>query len=405
MMGRHKQSVKSEAEKHVETHNFFSASANNRSNFTRQNSLVITMTAALISSFLLTGCSEKIPETDARTVSPLVRIADVKNALPQARSYTGTVAARVQSDLGFRVSGKVLERLVDQGQAVKRGQTLMRIDPIDLKLSAKASSEDVSAAQARANQAIEDEKRYRNLLGTGAISSSTYAQFKAAADSAKAELSAAKAQAEVAKNATQYTELLADADGIVVDTFAEPGQVVNAGQVVVRLAHDGQREAVIQLPESLRPEIGSTAIAAVYGQKDVKTQSHLRQLSDAADQITRTFEARYVLTGDLAKTPLGSTVTIEIPRQIASATQLYQVPIGALLDEGKGPGIWIIENNPTHVTWRAVSVDSLTDDVANISGPINTGNQVIAIGAHLLHEGQEVRLPQTDEAQLAGAEK
>lgn len=404
MIGLGKQSVKPEILEHLEQKHFAHASSKNSFIFTRRKSLFMTMIPVVVSSVLLTGCSEKTQDTDARTASPLVRIAEVKNALEQTRSFTGTVAARVQSDLGFRVSGKVLERLVDQGQAVKRGQALMRIDPIDLKLSAKAREEDVSAAQARAVQAIEDEKRYRNLLGTGAISSSTYAQFKAAADSAQAELSAAKAQAEVALNATQYTDLFADADGIVVETFAEPGQVVNAGQMVIRLAHNGQREAVIHLPETLRPKLGSTAMASVYGQ-DVKAGSSLRQLSDAADPITRTFEARYVLTGDLSKSPLGSTVTIDIPRQITPAAQLYQVPIGALIDAGNGPGVWIVEDNPTHVTWRAVSVDGLSDDVANISGPIDSKKRVIAIGAHLLHEGQEVRLANTNSSPLSGDEQ
>ncbi|MET0266841.1 MAG: efflux RND transporter periplasmic adaptor subunit, partial [Duganella sp.] len=183
----------------------------------------------------LVACGEKTA-ADPRTQAPLVRAAVVQQAAHAARSFTGTVAARVQSDLGFRVSGKVLERLVDSGQPVKRGQPLMRIDPVDLKLAALAQQEAVAAARARALQTAQDEARYRDLKGTGAISSSAYDQVLAAADAAKAQLSAAEAQAEVARNASRYTELLADADGIVMETLAEPGQVVSAGQPVVRLA-------------------------------------------------------------------------------------------------------------------------------------------------------------------------
>src|SRR5438067_7380928 len=206
--------------------------------------------------FALLAGGEKAP-ADPRTEAPLVRAAIVEGANPGSRSFTGTVAARVQSDLGFRVPGKVLERLVDAGQTVRRGQVLMRIDPIDLKLAASAQLEAVAAARARAQQSAQDEARYRDLQGTGAISASAYDQVKAAADAARAQLSAAQAQADVARNASRYAELVADGDGVVMETLAEPGQVVNAGQTVVRLAHAGRREALSQLPETLRPAIGS----------------------------------------------------------------------------------------------------------------------------------------------------
>jgi len=133
---------------------------------------------------LLAACGEK-PVADPRTEAPLVRVATVQTAAPATRSFTGTIGARVQSDLGFRVPGKVLERLVDAGQTVKRGQVLMRIDPEDLKLAAQAQQEAVAAARARARQASEDEARYRDLRGTGAISVSAYDQVKAAADAAQ----------------------------------------------------------------------------------------------------------------------------------------------------------------------------------------------------------------------------
>lgn len=204
------------------------------------------VTSAVICAlpFALAGCGDKA-QKDPRVEAPLVRTAVVQGADSMSRSFSGTVVARVQSDMGFRVSGKVLERLVDSGQTVKRGQPLMRLDPIDLKLAAHAQLEAVAAAQAKAQQTSAEEARYRDLLGTGAISASAYDQIKAAADAAKAQLNAAEAQADVAKNASRYTELVADGDGIVTETLAEPGQVVNAGQVVIRLAHAGHREALV----------------------------------------------------------------------------------------------------------------------------------------------------------------
>lgn len=339
----------------------------------------------------LVACGEKTP-TDPRTETPLVRAAIAQAGTTASRSFTGTVAARVQSDLGFRVAGKVLERLVDTGQAVKRGQPLMRIDPVDLKLAANAQQEVVAAARARARQAAEDEARYRDLRGTGAISASAYDQIKAAADAAKAQLSAAEAQADVARNASRYAELLADADGIVMETLTEPGQVVNAGQTVVRLAHAGRREAVIQLPETLRPAIGSAGQATLFGKEGVAVPAKLRQLSDAADRLTRTFEARYVLEGELASAPLGATVTIRLPEGHSSVQDGLQVPISALFDAGKGPGVWVVNGEPAKVSWQPVAIQRVDDDSARIAGQIKQGDRIVALGAHLLREGEQVRV-------------
>ncbi len=350
-------------------------------------------TSAVISalSFALVACGGKAP-SDPRTEAPLVRVAIVRGAAPASRSFTGTVAARVQSDLGFRVPGKVLERLVDAGQTVKRGQPLMRIDPIDLKLAAQARQDAVTAARARAQQTAQDEARYRDLRGSGAISASAYDQVKAAADAAKAQFSAAEAEADVARNATRYAELVADSDGVVMETLVEPGQVVGAGQTVVRLAHAGSREAVIQLPETLRPAIGSVAQATLFGNGGASEAATLRQLSDAADARTRTFEARYVLQGALAKAPLGATVTLRIPAEQASVQGGLQVPIGALFDAGKGPGVWIVSGEPAKVSWRPVIVQRVDDDSARVAGQLTQGERIVALGAQLLRQDEPVRV-------------
>jgi RND family efflux transporter MFP subunit len=339
--------------------------------------------------FVLAACNDATSSTDPRTQPPRVRIETVEPSVPSERSFTGIVAARVQSDLGFRVPGKVLERLVDAGQSVKRGQALMRIDPTDLRLAVRAHNEAVAAAKARARQTSEDEARYRDLVAAGAVSASAYDKVKAAAESARAELNAAEAQADVARNETSYAVLFADADGVVVETLAEPGQVVDAGQVVVRVARAGRREAIIELPETLRPAIGSTGRATLYG-SGVTGSAKLRQLSDAANRQTRTFEARYVLEDRLADAPLGSTISIQISD--GRSVPALQVPIGAIFDPGKGPGVWLVEGEAPRVTWRAVQIARLSDEAASVVGNFKAGDRVVALGAHLLHEGEPVRL-------------
>jgi len=347
--------------------------------------------------FVLAACSDATSSiSDPRTQPPLVRIATVEASPQSERSFTGIVAARVQSDLGFRVPGKVLERLVDAGQTVKRGQTLMRIDPADLKLAMHAQEEAVAAAKARARQTADDEARYRHLVAGGAVSASAYDKVKAAAESARAQLNAAEAQARVARNGTEYAVLLADADGVVVDTPAEPGQVVSAGQVVVRVAHAGRREAIIELPETLRPAIGSTGRATLYG-RGLTGSAKLRQLSDAANRQTRTFEARYVLEGALAEAPLGSTISVQISN--GRSAPALQVPLGAIFDPGKGPGVWLVEDETPRVTWRAVRIAGLGSEVASVVANLKAGDHVVALGAHLLHEGEPVRLMESERAQ------
>jgi len=338
--------------------------------------------------FVLAACTDATSSTDPRTQPPLVRVVAVKKTTSSERSFTGIVAARVQSDLGFRVSGKVLERLVDTGQNVRRGQALMRIDPKDLALALQAQEQAVSAAQARVRQTSQEESRYQALVATGAVSKSAYEKIKADAESARAELSAAQAQATVARNQTSYAGLLADADGVVVETLAEPGQVVAAGQVVVRVAHAGPREAVIELPETLRPAIGSTGRATLYG-SGLTGSAQLRQLSDAANRQTRTFEARYVLTGPLADAPLGSTISVQLSH--GQLDPALQVPIGAIFDSGKGPGVWLLEGETPRVTWRAVQIARLSDEAASVVGNLKVGDRVVALGAHLLREGEQVR--------------
>ena len=339
--------------------------------------------------FLLAACNEATPSTDARTEPPLVRVGTVSTSMQAERSFTGIVAARVQSDLAFRVPGKVLERLVDTGQTVKRGQPLLRIDATDLRLALRAREEAVAAAKALARQTAEDEARDRSLVSAGAVSASAYDSAKAAAEAARAELNAAQALADVARNELGYAVLFADADGVVVETLAEPGQVVGAGQIVARVAHAGRREAIVELPETLRPSIGSTGHATLYGNAITGT-AKLRQLSNAANRQTRTFEARYVLDDDLANAPLGSTISIQISAGPSTAT--LHVPVGAILDRGPGPGVWLIDGEKRTVSWRAVRIAGLDDETASVIGNLAAGDRVVALGAHLLHEGDRVRL-------------
>ncbi|HEY9192773.1 MAG TPA: efflux RND transporter periplasmic adaptor subunit [Methyloversatilis sp.] len=338
---------------------------------------------------LLAACSEP-SHPDPRTETPRVSVTRVQPDRAPAQAYTGVVSARVQSELGFRVAGKVTERLVDVGQTVKRGQPLMRLDRSDLGLALDAQAFTVSALRARAEQTRADEARLRGLVEQGAISAQAYDQAKAGADSAQALLDSAVAQQKVASNAADYAVLTADVDGVVVDTLAEPGQVVRAGEPVVRLARAGQREALVNLPESVRPGIGSRAQAALHSHPGVAFPARLRQLSDAADARSRTYEARYVLEGDAARAPLGATVTLHL--NDAAGEARVSVPIAALYDAGHGTGVWVLDEQGSAVHFRPVEVARLGDETASISAGLKVGERIVAMGAHLLQEGRAVRV-------------
>src|SRR5437868_3828786 len=358
----------------------------------------LLMTIGLLAGWLtvvllMAGCSKPAVK-DPRLQSPRVEVFKAKAAGSNGRTFTGIVEARVQSDLGFRVAGKILERSVDVGQRVLKGQPLMRLDPEDLRLSAAAQQANVEAARAKYTQAKADETRSGMLVKSGVISPREYDQDRAALDTAKAQLEAAEAQARVSNNSSEYAVLSADADGVIVRTLSEPGQVVAAGQTVIQLAHDGPREALINLPEGVRPDSGTTASARLYGQ-DKTYQASLRQFSDTADPPSRTFEARYVLEDEAASAPLGSTVTITLVTKQTSANQSVLVPVGAVYDRGSGPGVWIV-NDKSEVKFRFIKVGSIGQEEVVVSRGVQAGEKVVALGAHLLHEGQVVHLANED---------
>ncbi|MEO5917237.1 MAG: efflux RND transporter periplasmic adaptor subunit [Luteolibacter sp.] len=340
---------------------------------------------------LMTGGCSKPQEEDPRLQPQKVDVFKAKTAEPGSRSFTGTVAARVQSDIGFRIGGKILERTVDLGQHVEKGQLLMRLDSVDLDLSLAAQEANVEAARAKYVQAKADEARFAAALANlGAVSHLEYDQSKAALDSANAQLAAAEAQANVSRNSSGYSSLLADADGVVVGTLAEPGYVVAAGQTVIQLAHDGPREAMIHLPEGVRPDHGAVASAQLYGQEKAYP-AVLRQLSDAADPASRTYEARFVLDGEAASAPIGSTVSIKWSGTKSTDGQTVVVPVGAIQDKGAGPGVWIV-NDQSEVSYRMITIASIGNEEVVVSSGVHADETVVALGPHLLHEGQVVTI-------------
>jgi RND family efflux transporter MFP subunit len=350
--------------------------------------LIAASGAAVFAALAIPAPQEASAARDPRQDPPMVSLVTAARVSGSERGFTGTIGARVESNLGFRVAGKIVERRVNVGEQVKAGQPLMRIDETDLRLALTAKRNAVAAARATVVQTDADERRYANLVNDGWTSRQRYEQAKAASDTANAQLAAAEAEARVAENQATYSVLVADADGTVMQTLGEPGQVVSAGQTVVRLAQSGPREAVVALPETIRPAIGSPAEASLYGSDGRRYTAHLRQLSDSADAQTRTYEARYVLDGEAAAAPLGATVTIRLASQESQPE--VQVPLGAVLDDGRKTGVWVLDSATSTVRFRPVKLVRMSDETAVISG-LSSGDPIVSLGAHLLQEGARVR--------------
>ena len=338
---------------------------------------------------VLLGCNSNADNTAATPAKPrAVLTALVTTAAHHENAYTGVVAARTQSELGFRVSGKVTQRLVDPGDRVARGDTLLVLDNQDFDLALRTANNRVNAAKAQLLQARDDESRYRRLSKTGAVSQQILQQSETRLRIYEAELAAAIAEASQVANRREYSTLTADGEGIITEVHVERGQVVAEGQIVARLAHDGPREALVNIPETQRNLADSNALAYPFGSTDKAVTATLRELSATAEPTTRTFAARYVLAGAAERFALGSTITVRL--QSAAQNSLLRVPIAALYDPGTGPGVWLIGDDK-RVSFAAVQVASLDQEFALLQAGVNNGQQIVALGAHLLHSGDSVR--------------
>ncbi|KQP80340.1 efflux RND transporter periplasmic adaptor subunit [Methylobacterium sp. Leaf117] len=342
-----------------------------------------------LAGLALSACSPA--ETAVTPEPPLVQTVVVASAPGGVARYTGVIRARTESNLGFRVGGKIFQRLVDPGDRVRLGQPLMRLDRTDFTLALNAARASVEAARAQMIKARADEERSRKLVADGWTSKQTYDQNKGAADAANAQFANAEAQASQIQNQAGYAELQADADGVVMEVPTEPGQVVAAGQTVVKLARDGAREAEVFLPEGSRRAAEGEASATLYADGAATYPARLRELSATADPATRTYRARYILSGGGEAAPLGATVTLQLRALDAGRAARLEVPLGALFDQGHGSAVWRYDAATETVRPQPVQVARMGEERAEIAAGLAPGDRIVALGAHLLKADQRVR--------------
>jgi RND family efflux transporter MFP subunit len=338
----------------------------------------------LLLPLLLAACNKEAA-SQSKEVHPAMTIVVGAKANESGSVYSGEVGARYETVLGFRIGGKIIERLVDAGAVVRKGQVLARLDAADTGL-------EVNETAARYHLADEDLKRYRELRAQGFVS-------QAALDTKETELKAASAQADLARNQASYTSLVSDRDGVVSETHAEVGQVVSAGQPIMRVAQEGAREVLISIPESryASTKVGAPAeieLDATDSRTQTLLHGHVREISPGADSASHTYPARIAFDAGNTKVALGMTARVKlghIGKDALQKEQGFLVPLSAIFQQGDKSALWIVAADHS-VSLRPVVVSAYRDDGALIDSGIVAGERIVSAGVHKLSLGEKIQI-------------
>lgn len=354
------------------------------------NKPLFVATVLSLSVLGLAGCAKKeAPPEPVRAVRTLTVSGSQTLA---AYEYAAEIRARTESRLGFRVGGKLQSRSVNLGDSVKVGQVLAQLDGQDLRLGQEAARAAVAAAQTNLDQVTADYRRFKELRDQGFIGAAELERRETAMKTARAQLDQAKAQASVQGNQAGYATLVADAAGVVTAVEAEPGQVVGAGTPVVRLAHDGPRDAVFSVPEdrvgALRQLLGKADALTLQpwgGGESVKAT--VREIAAAADPVTRTFQVK----ADLGKAAvrLGQTASVRVEGQTVAG--VIRLPLTAVADVKGQTVVWLLDRGQMTVRSQQVQVAGADGNTVVVRQGVKPGDEVVVAGTHVLTPGLKVK--------------
>ena len=349
----------------------------------------VTMMAALV-LIGLTACEQSPPPQ--KPVRPVLsQLVEVKADWRQS-TYAGQVKARYETPLSFRIGGKITDRRVDVGDNVEAGATLAQLDPADYELGLMEAEARVSAAEAEKDKAETDLERYEKLREKELISSADYTDFANKLNVAKARLRQAEAELEVARNRAVYTVLRADHAGVVTAVEIEKGQVVAAGQTVLRLALEGKKEVVIAVPENRLVELNEAQEIRIslWANPDRSYEGRLRETSPGADPITRTYSAKITLLDADPDVQLGMTATVMVHQR--GEGEVARLPLSSIYQQETGdPAVWLV-NADNRIDLAPVEVAEYTFDEVLIRSGLASGQRVVTAGVHKLTSGQQVRV-------------
>ena len=351
---------------------------------------------ALLACLVLQACSKPVPADEPVRAVKVFTVG--LDAMQSGAEYAGEVRSRVESRLGFRVSGKLLRRNVELGQHVRAGELLAQLDPQDFKLAADGARAQVSAAATNRDLALADYKRYKDLREQNFISAAELERRDTALKAAQAQVDQAQAQLASLGNQTGYANLVADVAGVVTSVDAEPGQVLAAGTPVLRIAQDGARDVVFSVPEDKvgKLKVGSQVQVQAWAAEKRATAT-VREVAASADPVTRTFTVKVALSGP-ETWPLGSTVTV-LPRALdRSGPPVLKLPTSALQHDGEKAAVWVLEKATMTVRLQPIVIATADGNEIVVAQGLEPGMQVVSVGAHVLNPGQKVTIYQPKQA-------
>ena len=354
---------------------------------TRRLLLVPLLVAAAL---VAPGCTKREPPPEV--IRPVQLAPVVVGAMAATAVFAGEVKPRHETDLAFRIGGKIVERRVDVGAAVKKGQVLARLDPADVSLQAQAAEAAVAAARTESDFARAELERYQGLYRQKFVSESALDQKRNAMLSAGARLQQAQATLAVNRNQTAYATLVAPEDGVVTGVSAEAGQVVASAQTVMKLARTDEREVAISVPENRIGELEAAQrinVALLATPSRVFT-GRVREVSPTVDPATRTFAVRVAVPdGDAT---LGWGMSANVVAVTAGKGQNALVPSTAIYHESDGrPAVWVYDSSARNVTLRVVELGPYREDGVVITRGLNDGEWIVAAGVNKLQAGQTVK--------------
>ena len=347
--------------------------------------------AAMVPLLLgLAGCGK--PPAKVEEIRPVRSIVVSAGNSDTGNTYAGEVRPRYESDLGFRVAGKILNRSINVGDTVKSGQVLARLDSQDLALSEASEHAQVAALDAQLAVAKSDYDRNQKLFEEGVIGASGMDHYQATYQAAQAQLEAARAQLRASSNQTGYAELRADHNGVITAVLAEPGQVVAAGQTVVRLAHSGEIEVASNVPEDQigRVRAGMAVQVSLWASSDLQIPGTIRELASSADPATRTYPLRVSVPQPPPEMKLGMTASVRIP--LSGVPKLIHVPLGAMVEQQGRRGVWVFNAASQSVEFHPIAIAGVNGNEILVADGLKDGDVVVTAGAPLLQAGQKVKL-------------
>lgn len=362
-----------------------------------------TLVLVPLMAAVLAACSKPAPPVE--DVRPVRAITLVAGSLGERLEFSGDVRPRYESALGFRIGGKIVERKVDVGALVKRGDVLMRLDPQDMKLAETQARATLRAAETERDLANADYKRHVNLRSQNFVSQAVLDAKQSALKAAQANVEAARAGLRGQSNQSNYTSLSADVDGVVTAIEAEVGQVVQAGSPVARVARTDEKEVVIGIPEDkveLVRRAGAVTVR-LWANADQTIPGKIREVSPVADPASRTYTVKVSIPAR-QDVRLGMTATVEL---VAGASgnkggAALRVPLTALVQNKGATSVWVVEKGVVRLV--NVEVAGQADNDVLLASGVSAGQQIVTAGVNQLKPGQKVRILTADVARRADTE-